>query len=330
MKAAATGDPLVLEQADLEVTVTHLLRLRSAHLRARQRDISEARIARAHANDSEAKARLLKEIATASKTTNFTTQVGHSITDRTVLGDYIADHVQVLLNQDGGQTWLGHWSPLNIRLKINRWDKTYVANLLISGKSNADPIRLGISAEWIEEGQHWRFAHAIERLIAEALNEAEAEMEKAQRSQARANDFERRSHDPFPQEEELTKRTARKNELDAYTSLVAAAKGDASKRDEVEAMRARLLKECPSSETPRVRTIAVAGSNTSRGQTTAYERTIKAREMTFQCACCRNTTTQERYPSPKPLYCSDICKKQAEKEQTRLRVQRLRERRKAQ
>ena len=52
VKAAATGDPLVLEQADLNVTITQLQRLRCAHLRARKRDNQEAttaRISAAHA-----------------------------------------------------------------------------------------------------------------------------------------------------------------------------------------------------------------------------------------------------------------------------------------
>ncbi len=59
-----------------------------------------------------------------------------------------------------------------------------------------------------------------------------------------------------------------------------------------------------------------------------YTRTITTKSITFRCAHCGNTVTQERYPSRKPMYCTDTCKKEVEKEQTRLRVQRLRASRK--
>jgi hypothetical protein len=59
-----------------------------------------------------------------------------------------------------------------------------------------------------------------------------------------------------------------------------------------------------------------------------YTRTITTKSITFRCAHCGNTVTQERYPSRKPMYCTDLCKKEVEKEQTRLRVQRLRASRK--
>jgi len=56
----------------------------------------------------------------------------------------------------------------------------------------------------------------------------------------------------------------------------------------------------------------------------SYTRTVKAKSITFVCAHCGQTVTQERYPSPKPMYCTSACKKEVEKEQTRRRVQQLR------
>jgi len=58
-------------------------------------------------------------------------------------------------------------------------------------------------------------------------------------------------------------------------------------------------------------------------------RTITTREVTFVCARCGDTNTQQRFPGPLPLYCSDHCKKTAQREQTRSRVRAMRKRRKA-
>ena len=60
----------------------------------------------------------------------------------------------------------------------------------------------------------------------------------------------------------------------------------------------------------------------------SYTRTIQTRQITFKCAYCGARVTQQRYPSPKPMYCTDTCRKEVEKEQTRLRVKRLRAERK--
>jgi hypothetical protein len=256
VKAAATGDVLVLEQADLNVTVTHLQRLRSAHARARRRDAQEAAHARNYAADAVARADRLKDIverADSAEVPGFTNTRGTPIADRTQVGEFIADRVQVLLKRDsGGQEWLGRWSDTEIRLQVSKLSQAYMVDLLLGGASGGNPIRVRVWQEWLVKGQCWRFAHAIEQLIVNADNDAAHEVAVAEEALARANDFELRSRETFPQEEELARRSARKNELDAYTALVAAAREDADKRAEVEAMRARLLKDAPSdfSEVP--------------------------------------------------------------------------------
>lgn len=65
----------------------------------------------------------------------------------------------------------------------------------------------------------------------------------------------------------------------------------------------------------------------------AYLREIHTQPVTFTCVHCGQTVTQERYPSPlmkrKAGYCSDQCRREAKAERSRLAMQRLRERRKA-
>ena len=72
--------------------------------------------------------------------------------------------------------------------------------------------------------------------------------------------------------------------------------------------------------------VAVIGNDEARAQgaAPAFHRTRRTREMTFTCAWCTRTVTQQRYPSPKLMYCSETCEQEAQREKTRVRVQRLR------
>ncbi|HEX7736494.1 MAG TPA: hypothetical protein VF458_16715, partial [Ktedonobacteraceae bacterium] len=57
-----------------------------------------------------------------------------------------------------------------------------------------------------------------------------------------------------------------------------------------------------------------------RGQQPAYSREVFTREVTFTCVVCKQTVTQQRYPGNPPLYCSDACKGERQRERTRERV----------
>lgn len=63
-----------------------------------------------------------------------------------------------------------------------------------------------------------------------------------------------------------------------------------------------------------------------RDQGTTYQRTITKQQVTLSCSTCGQEVTRTQYPGPISPYC-DACAKEVEKEQTRARVARLRERR---
>ncbi len=63
-------------------------------------------------------------------------------------------------------------------------------------------------------------------------------------------------------------------------------------------------------------------------QSTSYTRTITARDVTFTCSRCGQEVTKVQFPGPTPRYC-DTCAKEVEREKTRARVARLRERKKS-
>ncbi len=64
--------------------------------------------------------------------------------------------------------------------------------------------------------------------------------------------------------------------------------------------------------------------------TTQATVTRTARNVSFTCQVCGKDTTQLRMPGPRPRYCSDTCKETDEREKTRARVGRLRERQREQ
>lgn len=87
-----------------------------------------------------------------------------------------------------------------------------------------------------------------------------------------------------------------------------------------EGMRVRSRRPLPASE-ERVR---VASQQTISILAPARSRTLKTRRVTFFCAWCKQPVTQERFPGPRPRYCSDTCKEAAAREKTRERVRRWR------
>ncbi len=62
--------------------------------------------------------------------------------------------------------------------------------------------------------------------------------------------------------------------------------------------------------------------------TTQVTVTRTARNVSFTCQVCGKDTTQLQMPGPRPRYCSDTCKKEGERANTRARVGRLRARKK--
>jgi hypothetical protein len=58
-----------------------------------------------------------------------------------------------------------------------------------------------------------------------------------------------------------------------------------------------------------------------------YLRTIRKAETTSTCAVCTVIFQSEQYPGPTPRYCSDTCRRIAERQAAAARMRRLRARR---
>ena len=76
------------------------------------------------------------------------------------------------------------------------------------------------------------------------------------------------------------------------------------------------------------RTLSIPGTGKAEGrQSAGYSRVIMARDVTFTCSRCEQEVTKVQFPGPTPRYCAP-CAKEVEREKTRARVARLRERQK--
>jgi len=244
VKAAATGDPLVLEQAELDVTIAQLQRLQTAHIRARKREALEA--ARACYNGDRALARAealhaLAENVARCPRPGFSTCAGERLIEKPAIGAAIAQQVQTLLFYKEGKEWVGHWSGERVSVQVETWGKEYTVNLLIGN----DVLRVAASQNWLAKKQQWRFADAIEAAVATARDKAAREEAFAEKARRQAEQLEIQARQPFLRMEELQARLARKAALDEYTALVAAAKKDGTRQEELAARREQLLKDVP-------------------------------------------------------------------------------------
>jgi hypothetical protein len=53
-------------------------------------------------------------------------------------------------------------------------------------------------------------------------------------------------------------------------------------------------------------------------------RTLRTRPVTYRCEWCSTDHTEERYPGPKPRYCSEVCKQEAQNTLAAARMRRKR------
>ena len=244
VKAAATGDPLVLEQAELDVTIAQLQRLQFAHIRARKRDAQEAARARYSGDRAVARAEALQMLAenvARCSRPGFSTPSGEHLTEKPAIGAAITRQVQRLLYEKGGKEWVGFWSGERVSVHVEEWGKTYAVSLLIGN----DILRVEAPQSWMAKKQQWRFADALDQAVGTASYKIEREEVSAAKARMQAEQLERQVLQPFLRAEELKARLARKAALDEYTSIVAAVKEDPNGQDELAAKRAQLLKDVP-------------------------------------------------------------------------------------
>jgi N12 class adenine-specific DNA methylase len=254
VKAAATGDPLVLEQAELDVEIAQLQRLYSAHARARRREAASAENYRHIAiNDHQKHARLLSEMLArmTDKPPVFTTRDGVGLLEPIEICAAIAEQIKKSVFW-GGRVLLGFWQSEPLFAVIRESEKKEQVKIEIGGdvygaRHYTDAVlSFESKASWIGKKNQHLYLEVLWEVLANAPNEVRYEEQRAARLLHEADQLETASLMPFARLAELQARQARKKELDTYASLVAASQRDGQdRRAEIDEMRRRLLASAP-------------------------------------------------------------------------------------
>lgn len=240
--AAATGNPLLLEKAEIEIQLGQLQRSMENHKRTCYRNQQEARICRQGAQDRRAqRSRLerLLSIKQTSKLTGFVTPQGEFLTDGTKIGQAVETVVMTALMRLSRHWYdVGKWHDIPLSARAEGNSEHFSAELLI-GMEQSWGSRLEIPTSWFGSGQHWRIAREVESFL-EHLPQQIAEAEYAiERFEREALAYDVQAELPFEKEDEYRTFLIRKIALDNYTAMVASG----GNQEELEAHKAALLAE---------------------------------------------------------------------------------------
>lgn len=240
VKAAATGDPLILEQAATDMEVARLQRLAKTFFSARERDKKEASAARRGAESARRAAQHIQAFAEKiqqCKHPGYRSPRGEELNGHPEIGKLLTQHIFDFLMR-GARDWqqVGRWSDQNLYVAVGGEVNSLTIDIAV-GNVYDEQLRVLIKPTWTGDGQQWRIAKAIDEFCSEASARYERLLNQAAAWEREAIQFEEQAQKAFSQAEALKKVMGRKVTLDHYTAAVAANKPE----EEVAALRAELL-----------------------------------------------------------------------------------------
>ncbi len=240
VKAAATGDLLVLEQAKIDMETARLQRLAKTFFSARERDKKEAIAARRGAEVARRAAQGVQAFATKiqqCKNPGYRSPRGETLEDNQEIGKLLTQQIFDFLMR-GARGWqqVGRWSDQDLYLAVSGDVTSLTVDVAVSNYFD-EQLRITINPIWTGDGQQWRIAKAIDDFCSKTSARYERLLNDAATKEREAIQFEEQAQKAFSQAEVLKKLMVRKMALDRYTAAVAANKPAA----EIEALRAELL-----------------------------------------------------------------------------------------
>jgi N12 class adenine-specific DNA methylase len=227
IKALATGNPLMLELAEVDAELVRLRTLEVGHIRDQRRARSAFDAHTATAEAAERRARSYEAIAAAAEGTTpvFVTNDGRQLTDRPAIGHVLAEAAQAALERDADpQTQRrgtrrhrerpGRWCGLDVEVEATRvWRQTEVTVRVRVARLLSASVQT--PEDWLEADQQWRLARRLATLVQEAAATAARKRAIATDALARAAEFEPELQRPFTYAEELAATERRHDELEA-------------------------------------------------------------------------------------------------------------------
>jgi Helicase conserved C-terminal domain/Type III restriction enzyme, res subunit len=224
VKAAATGDILLLEHANVSLSVDAFSRLHASFERARERDQQEASRLRRKVKDTET---VLKRYEQVELQTRAYTDTHPFMTVNRVLletkearRECLAREVASAIKNKPPTHKIGYWQGVPIFVTIK-----YLAENPYT-LAIADPymgIELSCHPLWFEEGNQWRIDSKLEEFFRSLAERIEAEQIWISNHLQKAEEFEVQANTIFPQHHPWQVALARKGELDRYIDAAASA-----------------------------------------------------------------------------------------------------------
>ena len=243
--AAATGNPLLLEKAEIEIKLGQLQRSMENHKRVCYRNQQEARMCRQGADDRREQIQRLALLLDGKQECKpahacFVTLQGVALADGSKIGQSIEQVIMTSVVR-GSRRWydVGKWYevPLFVRTEGSSAEN-FTAEVLV-GTEMSWGSRLNVPRSWLGAGQQWRIAREIDSFLAhlpQQIGEAECAIERFERD---AVSYDEQATLPFDKEDEYRMFLIRKIALDNYTAMVASG----GNQEELEARKAALLAE---------------------------------------------------------------------------------------
>jgi N12 class adenine-specific DNA methylase/SAM-dependent methyltransferase len=245
VKAAATGDILLLEHANVSLSVDAFSQLQASFQRARERDKQEASQYRSMARQMETVLQRYQEIerliAEYKGEHPFMTPHRLLLEKKEERREFIATEVLLAVNNSYSTHKIGSWRGVPIFMKVNLEASTpYVLAF-------HDPYR-GIEAScfapWLAKDNQWRFGWKIEQFFEKIATTMEESAEDIKSKLQKAQAFEEQAQAIFPQQQAWQAALARKQKLDHYIDCAANARGDDDLK-KLAGMRQHLLETMP-------------------------------------------------------------------------------------
>ena len=224
VKAAATGDILLLEHANVSLSVDAFSRLHASFERARERDQQEANRLRRKVKDAETVLKRYEQVE--QQTRAYTGPHPFMTTNRVLLEtkearrECLAREVTHAIKNKPPNAQIGSWQGVPIFVTIK-----YLAENPYT-LAIADPytgIELSCHPLWFEEGNQWRIDNKLEEFFRSLAEKIEAERTWISNHLQKADEFEVQAKTIFPQHDPWQVALARKGELDRYIDAAASA-----------------------------------------------------------------------------------------------------------
>ena len=245
VKAAATGDILLLEHANVSLSADAFERLHASFKRARERDKQEAEFLRADAQRREntlvRSQEILNQMSRYTGEHPFMTPSRQLLAKKEERRDFITTEVLKAIEKQSVGHRIGYWRGVLVTFRVTPLSsKPYI---FVVG----DPyqgMELDCHPKWIEKENHWHFASALDLFFANLLANCKREKEAIASQRKKAEEFEVQSHTSFPHQQAWQTAIQRKRELDAYIAFAASATS-AEDLQKLAEMRQHLLDTAP-------------------------------------------------------------------------------------